>query len=205
MIAALYVDVGGIYAGRPDVDPWDAARDARLYAGPWPVVAHPPCEAWGRYAKPTPASKARGPLVGDDGGCFAAALAAVERWGGVLEHPAASKAWAVFGLPPPPPAGGWMRSLYRPGWACHVEQGHYGHRAQKPTWLYCCGDSIPLPLRWGPATVAPIGNGHARGNIERMGRRERRATPPEFAALLLDLARSARRVPVDGAIPLPVP
>jgi len=44
LIAALYVVKGGCYYGVPDVDPWDKARDARLYAGPWPVVAHPPCE-----------------------------------------------------------------------------------------------------------------------------------------------------------------
>ena len=39
MVAALYVAKGGAYYGLPDVDPWDEARDARLYAGPWPVVA----------------------------------------------------------------------------------------------------------------------------------------------------------------------
>jgi hypothetical protein len=49
VIAALYVETGGCYYGLPDVDPWDLARDARTYAGPWPVVAHPPCERWGRY------------------------------------------------------------------------------------------------------------------------------------------------------------
>jgi len=38
---------------------------------------------------------------GNDGGCFAAALAAVRRWGGVLEHPAGSNAFAAFGLPRP--------------------------------------------------------------------------------------------------------
>jgi hypothetical protein len=44
MIAALYVQTGGCYFNLPDVEPWDEARDARKYAGPWPVVAHPPCQ-----------------------------------------------------------------------------------------------------------------------------------------------------------------
>ena len=47
MIAALYVERDGIYYGLPDVDPWDEARDARLYPGPHPVVAHPPCARFG--------------------------------------------------------------------------------------------------------------------------------------------------------------
>ena len=51
MIAALFVDANGIYSGRPDVDAWDVSRDARLYAGPWPIVAHPPCERWGAFAR----------------------------------------------------------------------------------------------------------------------------------------------------------
>ena len=46
MIAALYVETNGVYYGLPDVDPWDEARDARLYDGPFPVVAHPPCPRW---------------------------------------------------------------------------------------------------------------------------------------------------------------
>ena len=37
MIAALFVETGGCYFGLPDVDPWDEARDARLYAGPHPA------------------------------------------------------------------------------------------------------------------------------------------------------------------------
>jgi hypothetical protein len=38
---------------------------------------------------------------GDDGGCFISALEAVRKWGGVLEHPAASSAWKAFGLKEP--------------------------------------------------------------------------------------------------------
>ena len=47
MVAALYVQRGGAYFGLPDVDPWDEERDARLYPGPHPVVAHPPCSCCG--------------------------------------------------------------------------------------------------------------------------------------------------------------
>ena len=49
-IAALYVDPKGCYSGLEGVEVWDETRDARGYDGPWPVVAHPPCERWGRYS-----------------------------------------------------------------------------------------------------------------------------------------------------------
>lgn len=108
VVAALYVQTDGCYFGLPDVDPWDEPRDARKYAGPWPVVAHPPCERWGRYWFGGPSAKVRR-IKGDDGGCFKAALEAVRKFGGVLEHPEASAAWAHFGLAAPPKWGGVAR------------------------------------------------------------------------------------------------
>ena len=43
-VAALYVDPAGPYANQTGVDlVVPESRDARLYAGPHPVVAHPPC------------------------------------------------------------------------------------------------------------------------------------------------------------------
>lgn len=57
MIAALYVAEGGVYSGLSDVEIWPESRDARLYAGPWPVVAHPPCQRWGRYWSGGPSAK----------------------------------------------------------------------------------------------------------------------------------------------------
>ncbi len=116
-VAALFVDPKGVYAGLPDVDVWDEERDARLYDGPWPVVAHPPCNRWSRLSA--------GRRRGQDGGCFAAALAAVREFGGVLEHPAISQAWPAFGLPRPT-GSGWVRAFDDPGWVCEVDQ--YLHR-----------------------------------------------------------------------------
>jgi hypothetical protein len=195
-VAALYVAKGGIYFGREDVDPWDESRDARLYAGPLPVVAHPPCSRWCRLAGLVEARW--GHKRGEDGGCFAAALASVRRWGGVLEHPAYSDAWPAFGLPHPPRHGGWVRGLCG-GWAAHVEQSRYGHLAKKATWLYAFGCELPS-LRWGfsadqksAALVSWCGNKVARTpDRPRVGKAAAAATPPAFAELLLSIARTAR-------------
>ena len=193
MIAALYVQTGGCYYGLPDVDPWDEARDARLYPGPHPVVAHPPCERWGAYSSggpKYPGSK----TTGGDGGCFAAALAAVRRWGGVLEHPAASKAWDAFGLTWPIKTGGWTTPDAYGGSVCYVEQGAYGHAARKGTFLYACGVELPA-LRWVSHALHRRGEGatareRRRGALERLSKRQRAATPLEFRDLLLSIARS---------------
>jgi hypothetical protein len=152
VIAALYVAKGGVYYGLPDVDPWDIERDARKYDGPWTVVAHPPCERWGRYWHGGPSARVRR-VKGDDGGCFAAALEAVREYGGVLEHPEASAAWYHFGLRTPPRSGGWVAAGDFLGWTCCVEQGHYGHRARKATWLYAAHIELPS-LKWGKSAAS---------------------------------------------------
>lgn len=196
-VAALYVEKGGAYFGLPDVDPWDEARDARLYAGPHPVVAHPPCARWGRYWSGGPSAKVRR-VMGDDGGCFAGALAAVRAFGGVLEHPEASHAWRHFGLERPPYHGGWVRADAL-GWTCCVAQGHYGHRAQKMTWLYAVGCDLPS-LRWGRARGRDRLDGGAHSNeergrvssIPRLSSAENLRTPPAFRDILLAMARSCR-------------
>src|SRR3972149_4282264 len=81
VIAALYVAEGGVYYGLADVDPGPEARDARLYAGPWPVVAHPPCQRWGRYWHGGPSVTVR-KVKGDDGGGFPAPARLGPRGGG---------------------------------------------------------------------------------------------------------------------------
>ncbi len=193
VIAALYVETGGVYYGLDDVDPWDEARDARLYAGPWPVVAHPPCQRWSILA---PGIETRfGHKVGDDGGTFAAALEAVRTFGGVLEHPAHSLAWSHFELPRPSRAGGWTSSLTDDGWSAWVDQGWYGHEYKKPTWLYARGIHLP-GLRWG---TSPYGITRAHRD-EKMSETQRKRimlpSPPAFRDVLIDMARTASRAPV---------
>jgi len=192
VIAALFVRADGPYAGRDDVDAWPEPltgalfaaleRDARDYAGPWPVVAHPPCQRWSRLA----AIHAHRWPIGSDGGCFAAALAAVERWGGVLEHPGGSFAWCAHGIDHPKHGAGWVAT--RKGWTCSVDQGRYGHPARKRTWLYYVG-ATPPNLDW---TEAPVGERSAIAGcvgVERQAKSQRSLSPPEFARVLLDLAR----------------
>jgi hypothetical protein len=186
MIAALYVQRGGVYWDLPDVDPWDESRDARKYAGPHPVVAHPPCARWCRLAGFVEATGKGRLKRGADGGTFEAALHAVRTWGGVLEHPAYSAAFARFGLPIPRDKGGWQMGLCG-GWSCHVEQWHYGHPAKKATWLYAFGARELPSLRWGPTPdYEPF------RYVELLGHNERNMTPKPFRDALLSISRSAR-------------
>jgi hypothetical protein len=219
-VAALYVEKDGVYANLPGVEVWAEERDARLYDGPWPVVAHPPCARWSRLAGFT--EFRFGLKRGDDGGCFEHALRAVRAYGGVLEHPAFSKAWDTYGLAEPTWREGWTYGLDG-GASAYIEQGRYGLPVKKATWLYAYGVELP-ELRWG---YTPDGDGvepngpygaianwrdrwggrcaqweEARGSvINDQGVRCRPShlgqtstTPPAFRDALLAMARTASRV-----------
>lgn len=213
MVAALYVEAGGSYYDLPGVDPWDEKRDARRYDGPWPVVAHSPCQRWGKmwFGQPLTVKRTGARKIkGDDGGCFEAALGAVRTWGGVLEHPWGSHAWPHFNLNTPPREGGWISADFYGGWTCCVEQGRYGHYARKPTLLYAVGVDLP-ELRWGkgearldPAVIERMGLVRAK-RLGEVGARgggtdssPRIGTPAEFRDLLIGMARTARPTTTNG-------
>jgi hypothetical protein len=204
MIAALFVQNGGAYWDLDGVDPWDEARDARKYSGPHPVVAHPPCERWGRYwgggpmLYGTPGQKA----LGDDAGCFASALSAVRAWGGVLEHPEASHAFAAHGLTRPAWREQWADAGDGIGRVICVAQGNYGHRARKLTWLYAVSPAplTPLDVSIPTLTIKLEDRFHSAhelarlrktGICQRLSKHQRAATPAAFRELLVDIARSA--------------
>jgi hypothetical protein len=188
MVAALYVETDGVYANVPNVELWDQERDARLYDGPHPVVAHPPCQRWGQLAN---VNRARwGTPIGEDGGCFKAALSAVRRFGGVLEHPANTIAWKRFNLPKPQ-RGLWMQAFGDPGYVTEVSQVAYGHPARKRTWLYLVGN--PTDMDWSePRHTHVVGAGVNTGESKWAKRDEKSwATPTRFRDALLELARNS--------------
>ena len=199
MINALCVETDGVYFGMDGVKPWDINADAFNCDNGFPAIAHPPCKRWGRYAYGGPSVKK--PLnLGDDKGCFAFSLWYVRTFGGVIEHPEASHAWRWFGLERPPKSGGWIIADDYGGLTCCVEQGHYGHRARKATWLYLNGFN-PVDLIWGKSEGRERMDDGFHSSDERrlakesglykprnkLGKKERLATPEPFRDLLINL------------------
>lgn len=203
MIAALFVETNGVYYGLDNIDPWDEKRDARNYSGPYPVIAHPPCQRWGRFWHGS-TSKPHQFKIGEDSGCFATALIAVRNYGGVLEHPAGSLAWKQFGLNCPKLGEGWIKADRFGGYTCSVEQGHYGHFARKQTWLYAAHVDLPELIwtasaqRINPKMVDRYGYEKARkiGVVAMIGGKNktkiRNATPEKFRDLLISIAKTAQ-------------
>ena len=99
-IAVLFAREDSVYKTLAGCDVYDIERDALTWPGGCPVVAHPPCRAWGQlryWAKPRPGEKELALW----------AVEQVQRWGGGLEHPARSTLWPVAGLPEPGEVDAW--------------------------------------------------------------------------------------------------
>lgn len=83
------------------------------------------------------------------------------------------------------------------GWTLAIEQFHWGHRAEKKTWLYIVGAgvaSLPtIPVREGRPThcIAPTRGGGER--LPTVTKPEREHTPPMLAQWLVELARKCAK------------
>lgn len=188
IVAALFVRADSVYKAIPGVDAFDSSRDARTFAAGYPlwgcpVVAHPPCRAWGRLrqfaSKVRPDEKALGPW----------AVSQVRAFGGVLEHPRQSTLWDHCGMPKPGEAPDeWG------GYTIEVDQFHWGHKAQKRTWLYVVGvdpsDLPPIPRRGGVPTHCVRPTKHYP-RLPSITKAEREHTPPELSRWLVEAARRA--------------
>lgn len=182
-VTVLFARTDSNYKKLPGVDVWDKERNAMNWPGGTPVIAHPPCRAWGRlrqFAQPEEGEKEYAIW----------AVEQVREWGGVLEHPAQSTLWAAAGLPAP-----GKRDEYG-GWTLPINQHSFGHRAEKKTWLYVCGcnpQDIPdLPLVLGRAThcIRPT---KSYPRLPSVTKAEREHTPPPLTEWLAALARRCAR------------
>jgi hypothetical protein len=194
MVSALFVASFGHYFSVDGVDPWDAYRNAMLYRGPNPVIAHPPCQLWIKMARVN--FKRWGGehnRPGNDGGTFSFALSVVNRFGGVLEHPAQSYAWDHYGITKPEKHK-WSESGI--GWVCEVWQSAYGHPANKATWLYYVGNTRPFDLDWSrPVGRWQVGCQDKRGrgrNKPTLSKKQANSTPTKFRDTLIDLAEHSK-------------
>lgn len=196
-VAALYVSPLGPYPRL--VHEWfDEKRDARTYAGPLPVVAHPPCGPWGSLRKLcTKQDRDLGPRAVDQ----------VRRWGGVLEHPAHSSLWDYCDLPKPP--GVHFRHGKPAGFTLEANQVWFGHPCMKPTWIYVAswGNTVDFLriyqrkvrglIRLEAKPVARdcthvICAGPRARDLPVASRRKRTLTPPYFAQWLIDIAKECQ-------------
>jgi len=181
--AALYIDPRGPYPALLGHELcWDEARDARTYAGPWPVVAHPPCGPWGRL---------RFLCTKQDASLAPLAVDQVRAWGGVLEHPVDSLLWRHCRLPRP----GELPDEYG-GRTYRVDQVSWGHCCVKPTWLYVVGvpsRRVVADMRSGGVPSRRVTSGPRGPRLPSASQQARRRTPVAFARWLISLAEQAGR------------
>lgn len=188
-VAVLFARADSVYKTIAGVDVYDMERDARTYDGPYPVVAHPPCRAWGELkhmANPRP----------DERNLARLAVALVREFCGVLEHPQKSTLWKAQGLPAP-----GTKDQFR-GWTLAAPQKWWWHEAEKKTFFYIVGCEPqhipPIPLKLGEAEKI-LGTSGRRRDGTRLCRRPeisksaREQTPPELAEWLVELARRCKK------------
>ncbi len=186
MVSALYVREDSIYKSL-GVDCWDHVRDARLWPGGNSVIAHPPCRAWGQLshmAKPR----------ADEKDLARHSVRMIQKWGGVLEHPRASKLWSDMDLPAP----GKIDQFG--GFTIFIKQSWFGHKAEKGTFIYVCGCSksdIPtIPINYNAIeyTVSSKIKKKSGNRIKKeITKKEREATPVLLAAWLIEVAEKCNK------------
>lgn len=174
MTTVLYTQKNSIH-NKLGCDCWDIIRDARKYDGNSPVIAHPPCRAWGKlknFAKPRP----------DEKELALHAINVIRKNGGVLEHPKDSGLWPNI-LPLPGTIDEYG------GWTLFVHQKWFGHKAQKKTYLYIVGckpkDIPDYPISFDVPTH--IINFTKQNGKTPVSKKEREATPYDLAKWLIDL------------------
>lgn len=176
MIGVLFARSDSDYKNYPEFDVYDIDRDAREFCRKVPVLAHPPCRAWGQL------SHMANPREGEKQLAYFA-LAQVRLNGGVLEHPASSRFFKEANLPM-----GMFTDDFG-GFTMEIDQFDFGHVAHKATKLYICGIDIQdlpeLPPKNTLSTDRSI-CGNVKGT-KRCTQYQREYTPPALIQWLKEI------------------
>ena len=187
MVSVLFTEKKSVYDTIDGIEVYNKERNALTFDGRGPIVAHPPCRAWGRlraFAKPEPGEKELAIW----------AVSQVRQHGGVVEHPESSALWAELDLP-----FGLDRDEYG-GFTLSVDQFWWGHRARKRSWFYICGiepSEIPAyPIRFDAITHTVSTTMRRKRDWftpkPSISRKERSATPIALAEWLIELASNCK-------------
>lgn len=189
MITVLFARKDSIYKSL-GCDVWDIDRDARKWEGTEPIIAHPPCRAWGKlkgFAKPRDGEKELAIL----------SVKWIRSFGGVLEHPSGSDLWKEIPLPFPGLIDEWG------GYSICIDQFQFGHKARKKTLLYIVGmpiDQLPIiPMNMNAVThyvgFPKSWKGKSRYGMKEITKKEREATPEALAKWLIEICEKIKLTP----------
>lgn len=185
MVSVLFTRSDSVYNSL-GVDCWDIKRDARNWPGGNPIIAHPPCRAWGQL------SHMASPREGEKELAIWS-IEQIRKHGGVLEHPRASKLWKFLKLPQPGKKDEFG------GFSLCINQSWFGHKAEKKTLLYIKGcqysDLPPMPINFNAVeyTVSSKIKKKSGKRIKKeITKKEREATPLLLAEWLIAVAKKCK-------------
>lgn len=187
---SIYNKLGRLYP----CDTWNEKRNALNWQGNEACVYHPPCRLW---------SKLKNFSTADENEKYLAvwSVRKIQEYGGVLEHPAYSSLWKCCNLPKP-----GKKDQF--GFTIEVDQFHFGHKAQKKTWLYIVGlpiNSELLHYRKIPGKPKFQVSALRFEPKPRLNKKLSNATPKKFAKFIVKIVdkinnlknrRSAKEIPL---------
>jgi hypothetical protein len=184
MISVLFTRKDSVYKSM-NLDCYDIERNALTWAGGNPIIAHPPCRAWGQlahFANPRPGEKELAIY----------SINLIRKYGGVLEHPRASKLWKEMNLPL-----GKQTDEYG-GYTISINQSWFGHKAEKKTLLYICGverNNLPeIPLKFDLIEYV-VSSSRKKAGKKEISKADRERTPIDLAKWLIQVAESCYNLP----------
>jgi len=166
---SIYKDLG--------CDVYDEKRNALNFEGGSPAVYHPPCRLWCKLKHFSTADESEKYLA-------VWSVRMVRNYGGVLEHPAGSSLFQCCRIPLPGQSDEF-------GFTIELDQFHFGHMAQKKTWLYICGISKDDPvikyreIPGKPKYMMSESRQEKLNGAKEVPKQKRSSTPKRFAKFLI--------------------